>query len=259
MQDLKVTIIQSELHWENIDANLAMFEEKIWQINEKTDLIVLPEMFSTGFTMNVASLAEPMNSKTFRWMKQMAEQTGAVITGTFIAKEKDRYYNRLIWMMPNGEYKYYDKRHLFRMAKENETFSGGTDKVIVELKGWRILPLICYDLRFPVFSRQGKNLSYDCLIYVANWPARRNLAWNTLIKARAIENLSYVVAVNRVGEDGNKLSYSGDSSLIQPDGETIFTDKGGETIVTVLLKADFIQEFRKNFPAFLDADEFEIS
>jgi omega-amidase len=258
MQDLNVTIIQSELHWENIDANLAMFEEKIWLIKVKTDLIVLPEMFTTGFTMNAHSLAEPMNSKTFKWMRQMSEQTGAAITGSFIVRDKNKLYNRLLWITPDGDYKYYDKRHLFRMARENETFSEGRERVIVEWRGWRILPLICYDLRFPVFSRLGKDLGYDCLIYVANWPEKRRLAWNTLIKARAIENLSYTIAVNRVGLDGNGHSYLGDSSVILPDGSTLFTQEAREVIETVTLKAELLKTFRRDFPAYLDADEYYI-
>jgi omega-amidase len=258
MQDLVVSIIQTELHWENIEANLAMFEEKIWQIKDKTDLIVLPEMFSTGFSMNASKLAEPMNSKTFRWMKQMSQQTGAVVCGSYIVREKENYFNRFLWMNPDGTFSHYDKRHLFRMAKEHETYSGGSHKIILNLKGWRIMPLICYDLRFPVYSRQGKGLTYDCLVYVANWPERRSLAWYTLLRARAIENLSYVIGVNRVGKDGNGHAYSGDSSIIQPDGETVFSEKYNEKIVSVTLKADLIETYRKNFPAYLDADDFEI-
>jgi omega-amidase len=258
MQDLVVSIIQSELHWEDIDANLAMFEEKIWQIDGKTDVIILPEMFSTGFSMSAKKLAEPMNSKTFRWMKQMAEQTGAVVCGSFIARESERFYNRFLWMNPDASFAYYDKRHLFRMAKEHETYSGGSKKIILSVKGWRIMPLICYDLRFPVYSRQDSNLSYDCLIYVANWPERRSVAWNTLLRARAIENLSYVIGVNRVGKDGNGHSYSGDSSVIQPDGEILFTAKHIGIIKTITLKAELLETYRKNFPAFLDSDEFEI-
>lgn len=258
MQDLKVTLIQTELHWENTDANLAMLEEKVWQINEETDLIVLPEMFSTGFSMKAQSLAEPMNSKTFRWLKQMAGQTKAVVIGSYIVREKDNFYNRLIWMQPDGSYDFYDKRHLFRMAKEHETYTGGVDKIIKELKGWKIFPLTCYDLRFPVWSRQTKNASYDCLIYIANWPEKRSVAWTTLIRARAIENLSYVVGVNRVGIDGNGHSYSGDSSIIHPNGEILFTERNKEAIKTFTLKAEELQLFRKSFPANLDADEFTI-
>lgn len=258
MQDLKVTLIQTDLHWENTDANLPMLEEKLWQINEKTDLIVLPEMFSTGFSMKAQSLAEPMNSKTFRWMKQMAAQTGAVVVGSYIVREKDNFYNRLIWMEADGTFDYYDKRHLFRMAKEHGTYTAGSEKIIKGLKGWRVLPLTCYDLRFPVWSRQSKDLSYDCLIYVANWPEKRNIAWSTLIRARAIENLSFVVGVNRVGVDGNGHHYSGDSSIIHPNGEILFTEKDKEIITTVSLKAEELHTFRKAFPTNLDADDFEI-
>ena len=207
MQDLKITIIQSDIHWEDVGANLAAFEEKIWQAGS-TDVIVLPEMFTTGFTMKAKSLAEMMNLRTFKWMKQMADQTGALILGSFIAHVHERYYNRLLWMEPGGNFKTYDKRHLFRMANEHTVYSQGESLLIGHWKGWRICPLICYDLRFPVWSRNRwnatlKRSSYDLLVYVANWPEVRAAAWETLLRSRAIENLSYCVGVNRVGTDGN--------------------------------------------------------
>ena len=257
MQDLSITFIQSDLHWENPAANLAMFEEKIWQIKNPTDLIILPEMFTTGFTMNAANVAEHMNMNAFKWMKQMAAQTKAVVTGSVIIKEKDQYYNRLIWMQPDGNFVVYDKRHLFRMAEENQVYTGGNSKVICELKGWKILPLVCYDLRFPVWSR-NKNNEYDLLIYVANWPEARRLPWNTLLQARAIENLSYVAGVNRVGEDGKGISYSGDSTVISPKGEILYHSKDKEEIHTQILNLEALKNFREKFPAYLDADEFEI-
>lgn len=260
MENLSLTLIQSALHWENAVANLAMFEEKIWQIKEATDLIVLPEMFTTGFTMN-ASLAEPMNLTTFKWMKQQAAQTGAVITGSYIVKEKEQYFNRLIWMRPDGTFEVYDKRHLFRMAEEHQTYSAGTNKIFPTLKGWRICPLICYDLRFPVWSRnttKGQALAYDCLMYVANWPQARSHAWNTLLQARAIENLSYVIGVNRVGADGKNIAYSGNSAVISPKGEVLFHQADHECIQTIILDAAELMAFRQKFPAFLDADGFEV-
>jgi omega-amidase len=258
MQDLKITLIQSDLHWESADANLAMFEEKIWKINEQTDLIILPEMFSTGFSMNTKELAEPMNFKTFKWMKQQAAQTKAVVTGSVIIREGEKYFNRLIWMEPDGNFSYYDKRHLFRIANEDKFFNAGDKKIIKEIKGWKICPLICYDLRFPVWSRNINN-SYDVLIYVANWPAARSIAWKTLLQARAIENISYVVGVNRLKEDGKGIYYSGDSVIIDPKGQKIIDLKDKEGIYTHTLSWEKLDSFRKKFPAYLDGDEFKIS
>ncbi len=258
MQNLKVTIIQSALYWENVGANLAMFEEKIWKIREQTDIIVLPEMFTTGFTMNAAALAEPMNFTTFKWMKQQAAQTGAVVTGSFIVKEKERFYNRLIWMQPDGNYFVYDKRHLFRMAEEHLVYMAGAKKLLVEWKGWKICPLICYDLRFPVWSRNRKN-EYDVLIYAANWPEARRLSWKSLLQARAIENLSYVVGVNRVGKDGKEITYCGESSIIGPKGELLWQKEIAEEIFTYSLNKKELDSFRAKFPADIDADEFEIT
>jgi predicted amidohydrolase len=263
MQDLKFTLIQSELHWEDPEANLSMFEEKIWQISGSTDVIVLPEMFTTGFTMSAPKMAEHMNMRTFKWMKQMADQTGALILGSYIVTVHDRYYNRLLWMEPGGNFKTYDKRHLFRMSNENKTYSPGESLLISSWKGWRICPLICYDLRFPVWSRNRwdatqKRPSYDVAVYVANWPTTRSDAWDTLLKARAIENLSYVVAVNRVGQDGNGIEYDGHSAVISPKGEVIFSNESVEAIRTLELNANALHAFRDRFPAHLDADEFTI-
>lgn len=263
MRDLKITLLQSDLYWEEIDANLAAFEEKIWQIGQDTDVIVLPEMFTTGFTINAQHLGEHMNMRTFKWMRQMADQTGALILGSFVAKVHDKFYNRLLWMEPGGNYKTYDKRHLFRMAGEHKTYSSGESLLVAEWKGWRICPLICYDLRFPVWSRNtydavSKRLNYDLLIYVANWPTARVEAWSALLKARAIENLSYVVGVNRVGVDGSSIEYNGSSAIIGPKGEVIFSSEGVEAIKTLELNAHSLQAFRDKFPAYYDADEFSI-
>lgn len=263
MQDLKITIIQSDIHWEDIGANLAMFEEKIWQIGGNTDVIALPEMFTTGFTMAAPRLAEHMNMRTTKWMRQMADQTGALVLGSFIVNVHDRFYNRLVWMEPGGHCKTYDKRHLFRMANEQKTYSGGESLLIGTWKGWRICPLICYDLRFPVWSRNKfdittKKLSYDVLIYIANWPTARIDSWNTLLKARAIENVSYAIGVNRVGMDGNGIEYTGSSSVISPKGETIFTLEGMESIRTLELSANSLQAFRDKFPVYFDSDEFSL-
>lgn len=255
--ELKIALIQADLYWENPTANRGMLEEKIATLTEPVDLIVLPEMFTTGFTMNPATVAEPMNLTTFKWMRQMAAQTGAVVTGSYVVREGQNYYNRLLWMQPDGAFDYYDKRHLFRMAKEHECYTAGTRQMVKELKGWRICPLICYDLRFPVWSR-NVDLAYDVLLYVANWPAVRRQAWNTLLQARAIENLSYVVGVNRVGEDANGIPHSGDSALVDFKGEVIFRKTDEEAILVYSLQKEPLTTFRERFPAHLDADEFVI-
>lgn len=254
---LTVALIQTALYWENPTANLAMLEEKIAEINQKVDLIVLPEMFTTGFSMKPEVLAEPMNLTTFRWMRQMAAQSGAVVTGSYIVQEKGQYFNRLLWMPPNGEYDYYDKRHLFRMGKEHEHYTEGQRRIIKEINGWRICPLICYDLRFPVWAR-NQGLVYDVLLYVANWPAVRRDPWNTLLQARAIENLSYVLGVNRVGEDGHGVAHAGDSVVIDFRGDLLTDRDSAEKTVIYTLDKDALMSFRERFPAHMDADAFEI-
>ncbi len=267
MENIRITLIQTSLHWENSTANLHALEEKIRAIDEPTDLIVLPEMFSTGFTMNATAVAEPMNLTTFKWLTMLAAQTQAVVTGSYVVKESGKFYNRLVWMRPDGSYETYDKRHLFRMAHEHETYSAGTKSIYPTIRNWRFLPLVCYDLRFPVWSRNtglptaslAKNGTlYDCLIYVANWPEARRLHWNTLLQARAIENLSYVVGVNRVGTDGKNISYSGDSVVINPRGESLFHAEREEVIQTVGLDWKDLQNYREKFPAYLDSDSFQI-
>jgi predicted amidohydrolase len=270
MQDLSVTLIQTDLFWESTTANLANLEEKMAQISLPTDLIILPEMFNTGFTMDVKSVAEPMNFTTFKWMKQQAKRTKAVITGSYIVKEEGQFYNRLIWMRPDGSFETYDKRHLFRMGGEHHNFAGGSARLIVELKGWRICPLICYDLRFPVWSRNfhvgeernenanpnTSNLNYDLLIYVANWPAVRSQVWDVLLQARAIENQSFCIGVNRVGHDGMGLDYDGNSAVIDFKGNKLFYQKYAEVINTQILNKKELDDFRAKFPAYLDADDF---
>ncbi|HEX8060328.1 MAG TPA: amidohydrolase [Cyclobacteriaceae bacterium] len=263
MQDLKITLVQADLHWEEVDANLAMFEEKIWRIGQQTDVIILPEMFNTGFSMDAGRLGEMMNMKTTKWMKMVADQTGALVMGSFIANVHDRYYNRLLWVEPGGTFKTYDKRHLFRMADEHLVYSPGESQLIGHWKGWRICPLVCYDLRFPVWSRNRWNATlkkpaYDLLVYVANWPQVRASAWDTLLRARAIENLSYVAGVNRVGVDGKGIEYSGNSQVISPKGEPIFSVEGVEEVKTIQLNANSLQAYRDKFPALLDADDFNL-
>lgn len=259
MNDLKVTIIQASLFWESVDKNLNQFSQKINALSEPTDLIVLPEMFTTGFSMNPGKLAEPMTGQTVKWMKELAYKKQCVITGSFICEEAGKYYNRLLWVNPDGTYSKYDKRHLFSMGNEHEFYTGGGERLIVTLKGWKICPLICYDLRFPVWARNTKTLPYDVLVYVANWPEVRSHPWKTLLLARAIENQCYVIGVNRIGNDGKDIAHSGDSAVINPKGEIIIhLKKGEEATETVVLSGTGITEFRKNFPAIVDADEFEI-
>jgi predicted amidohydrolase len=259
MTDLKISIIQSNLHWENKEENLKMFSQKINNIAGSTDLIVLPEMFTTGFSMSPQKFAETMDGATVNWMIAKAKEKGCVITGSFICKENGNYFNRLVWMRADGTYSKYDKRHLFRMANEDSHYNFGQEKIIVELKGWKICPLICYDLRFPVWSRNRSSSNYDLLIYVANWPEIRRYPWKTLLLARAIENQCYVVGLNRVGNDGNKIYHSGDSAVINAKGEIISKIRAHEdSSETITLKYSDLIEFRKAFPAMLDADEFII-
>ena len=259
MKNLHVALIQSDLHWESKAENLKMFSQKIAVITEPTDLIILPEMFSTGFSMQPEKLAEAMKGETVKWMKEEARKKNAVITGSFICLENGKHFNRLVWMKPDGTHNIYDKRHLFSMGDENNHYTSGTGRIMEEINGWKICPLICYDLRFPVFARNSKTNPYDLLIYVANWPERRAHPWKTLLLARAIENQAYVAGVNRVGTDASELYYSGDSAMINYKGEIISkipSDKEFTEIIT--LNYAELQEFRKQFPALNDADDFEI-
>jgi len=257
MEDLKIVLIQTSLHWEDKRANLDMFSHKIAAINGVVDLIVLPEMFSTGFSMKASQLAEEINGKTVTWMKDQATKSSSVVVGSLIIKEKDKCYNRLIWMRPDGNYEYYDKRHLFRLANEQDHYTGGTERKIVELNEWRINLNVCYDLRFPVWSRNRGD--YDILLNVANWPAKRSYPWKTLLKARAIENMCYVIGLNRVGNDGNNYYHSGDSAVIKPDGETIIDCSDEEKILYATLSEDELTKFRQRFQFYKDADNFTIA
>lgn len=262
MEDLKITIIQTALHWENKAANLALFTQKIAAVTAPTDVIVLPEMFTTGFSMKPQQFAESISGDTVKWMTEQAKKKGCVLTGSFICEENGHYYNRLVWMKPDGKCLIYDKRHLFRMANEDNHYTAGQKKFVVELKGWKICPLVCYDLRFPVWSRNTgaeSGCDYDVLLYVANWPEVRSFPWKTLLLARALENQCYVVGVNRIGNDGNGIYHSGDSAVINAKGAVISTTKPHEeSIETVSLNYAELQAFRKSFPVMLDADVFEI-
>lgn len=262
MENITLALFQTELHWENSAANLAMFEEKIWRMEGEVDLLVLPEMFTTGFTMNTASQAEPMNLHSTRWMQQMAGQINAIITGSVIIKDGKDIYNRLLWVEPNGKVSYYDKRHLFRMADEDNFYSMGAKNEFFTLKGWKIRPQVCYDLRFPVWSRNKASkegvMEYDLIFYVASWPAPRVQAWDILLQARAVENLAYCVGVNRIGQDGNGVEYCGHSAAYDFKGNCLASGGEKEGIIQVKLDGDALIDYRKKFPAWKDADAFTL-
>ena len=260
MNNLSVTTIQTNLHWEDKNANLQMLEEKINTLHQG-EIVVLPEMFSTGFSMNPQALAETMDGLTIQWMKAIATSKKVILTGSIMVKEDGRFFNRLIWMLPNGTYGYYDKRHLFAYAGEQNHYTPGEKRLVAQVKGWRILLLICYDLRFPVWSRQQvKNnaMEFDAIFYVANWPEKRCIAWRTLLQARAIENQCYVVGVNRVGNDGNGIYHSGDTSVIDPLGEIIYHENNKEAIATHMLNARHLEDIRLKLPFWKDGDIFAI-
>ena len=258
MSTLKITTFQSYLFWENIDKNLQNLGLRLSSIREKTDLIVLPEMFSTGFSMNPSKLAEEMGGKTMKWMLEQARKFDSVVTGSIIIKEDNKNYNRLIWMRPDGTYEFYDKRHLFGLGEEDQHYTAGTKKLFVELNGWKICPAICYDLRFPVWLRNTDE-EYDMLLIVANWPERRSLHWRSLVPARAIENQAFVVAVNRVGHDGNEVYHSGDSMCIDPNGKVIYYKPNDEDLYTFSINKDDVIEARASFPFLKDGDSFKLT
>lgn len=257
-EKLKTAIIQSNLVWENPEQNLQNFGEKIKKISSEVDLIVLPEMFPTGFSMNAENLAEPVDGPGLNWMKKTAAEKDAAVTGSVIVKEDDQYFNRLFFVFPDGSFKKYDKRHTFTLAKEHETYASGKERLIVSFRGWKICPLVCYDLRFPVWSRNTED--YDVLIFVANWPSVRTHAWDTLLKARAIENLSYCIGVNRVGEDPNGNDYLGHSAVYDCLGKIISEDSQWENefqqIIT--LEKEHLQETRNKLKFLQDRDHFQV-
>jgi len=250
--DINVTLVQSDLVWEDISANLVHFSEKLDQIKEQTDLIILPEMFTTGFSMHPNKFAEKMNGTTIQWMKTYASKLDAVITGSLIIEENGSYFNRGVWAQADGEIKYYDKKHLFNLAGEGKCYAAGSKRIITKIKGWKICPLICYDLRFPGWSR-NKN-DYDLLVYMANWPEPRREHWSTLLRARAIENQCYTIGVNRVGIDGKGHNYTGDSALIDPLGRTIIDISTKEFVGTSNLSMEHLRTVRQKLPFLKDQD-----
>ncbi|TDO98479.1 nitrilase family protein [Flavobacterium sp. 245] len=253
---MKIALIQSDLHWENALENRKSFESKINQIDSKVNLIVLPEMFSTGFTMNPSAVAETMDGETVLWMKEVAKQKSAAVTGSLVISEKGKFYNRMFFVFPSGEIQYYNKRHLFTLAGEDQFYTAGTEKVIVEYLDWKICLQVCYDLRFPVFARNTEN--YDLLLYVANWPKVRTNAWDALLKARAIENLSYAVGVNRIGFDANNYEHIGHSQAVDFLGNYILEPQETEGVFVVDLDKNKMLETRKKLDFLSDQDVFEI-
>lgn len=258
MQDLNVTLLQAELIWQDPVANRTRFGKQLKSLAGKTDLVVLPEMFTTGFTMQPEQHAEPAHGPTLQWLREQATQVQAVITGSVAVTEAGQFHNRLYWVRPDGSYEFYDKRHLFRMGREHEHYAAGTRSIVVELQGWKICPLVCYDLRFPVWSRRRNELDYDVLIYVANWPVVRRYPWQTLLKARAIENQSYCIGVNRFGADGLGYEHSGDSVVLDFMGQPLLAAPEQAWQGSACLSYSALQKFREKFPAHLDADEFQL-
>ena len=261
MSALSITTIQTNLIWEDKAANLYALEQKINSIQDPTEIVVLPEMFSTGFSMQPSLFAETMEGETLNWMKKVSTQNKIILTGSIIIEEEGKYYNRLIWMLPNGEYGYYDKRHLFAFGQEDKFYNAGNKRLIAQVKGFKINLQVCYDLRFPVWARQQNKsggMEYDVLIYIANWPEKRSHAWKTLLCARAIENQCYVVGVNRVGTDGNNIYHSGNSLVIDPLGQVLYHMPDDEDVNTVTISKDYLNEVREKFPFCKDGDGFSL-
>lgn len=261
MSELTISLVQSALSWEDKEANLHHFEAQLLSLKGKTQLVVLPELFSTGFSMQADKLAETIDGPTVQWMRAMAKQLQLIITGSVIIKENGDHFNRLLWVLPNGELGQYDKRHLFAYAGEDHHYQRGSKRLIASVNGFRINLQICYDLRFPVWARQQSKdgqPEYDVLVYVANWPERRRVAWMSLLQARAIENQCYVIGVNRVGEDGHQIYHSGDSMVIDPLGEILFTQKDTPCTHTVTINKEHLQAIRRQLPFLRDADAFDL-
>jgi omega-amidase len=264
MDDLRVSLVQADTIWHEPAANRAMYGELIAPLAGRTDLVLLPETFTSGFSNEALASAEDMQGPTVAWIRDQARRLDAVVTGSVQIRDGQGVYNRLLWATPDGGLKHYDKRHLFRMAREHERYAAGRERLTVDLKGWRVCPLVCYDLRFPVFIRNRygveapERFDYDLLLFVANWPSPRRYAWQTLLRARAIENLSYVAAVNRVGTDGNGHPYSGDSVALDFLGQPLIEFGAQPQVATTTLSAAALAAHRERFPAQLDADRFDL-
>ena len=258
MSDLTVSFVQTKLHWQDAAANRATLDVALARLTSPTDLIVLPEMFTTGFSMAAEDLAEPMDGPTVTWLRAHAAAHNAVVTGSVIIEENGAYFNRLLWVRPDGSLSSYDKRHLFTLAGEQHTYTPGQARLVEEWRGWRICPLVCYDLRFPVWSRNQPAAPYDLMLYVANWPAVRRTAWMTLLRARAIENVACALGVNRIGQDGLGHDYAGDSALLDAKGNyLVAADDHGGVFTHTLIRAE-LDAFRASFAALNDGDAFEL-
>jgi predicted amidohydrolase len=263
MQDLRLTLVQANLFWEERPENLEHFSYLLGGISEQTDLVLLPETFNTGFSINPSTCAEPMNGPSMQFLKKKADEMNVVIMATLLISESDGCYNRLICMQPDGQYQTYDKRHLFRLSEEYRIFRGGNQKIIIKVKGWNISPIICYDLRFPVWSKNiwhDGQYNYDLLVCLANWPASRAHVWKTLLMARAMENQSYVAGVNRIGRDGHGTGHTGNTTAIDPKGNVLFAaPENKEAVHTVTLSAQELSLFRESFTVGMDWDHFSIN
>lgn len=261
MSSLSITTIQSNIFWKDKALNLNMFEKKILDFSEPTEIFILPEMFNTGFVTDPIGMDENMQGPTISWMRSLAKSKNAIITGSLIIKEDNKYFNRIIWMLPNGQYGQYDKRHLFSYGKEHINFTPGKNRFIASVKGWKIQLQICYDLRFPVWTRQNmqkRDPEFDVIINVANWPKQRANAWVTLLKARAIENMCYMIGVNRTGIDGEHIAYCGLSSVIDPLGNILYQKEDEDQLHNIQLKKENLQSIRDQFSFLNDADDFHI-
>lgn len=256
MNELRIALVQTALHWEAPETNRSMLEKRIAPLEGEADLVVLPEMFTSGFTMNASAVAEPMNGPTLEWLQACSLKYGFAITGSYVVMEDGQYFNRLVWVCPEGNTAHYDKRHLFRLSGEHLTYQAGISPLIVAWRGWRICPLICYDLRFPVYSRNVEG--YDLLLYVANWPQARRQHWQKLLPARAIENQCFTAGINRIGQDGNGLQYVGDSCLIDFQGEALVSCGSEEKIAVFTLDLRSLRDFRERLPFLGDADSFTL-
>jgi predicted amidohydrolase len=263
LRPLRVSLVQGATRWHDASGNRDYYGALVRPLAGGTDLVVLPETFLSGFTNETLGNAETMDGEGLRWMRALAADVGAVVTGSLVVREGERCVNRLVWMRPDGTFEHYDKRHLFRMAGEHERYACGDRRLVVGIAGWRICPMVCYDLRFPVWSRNrydrtAQRFDYDALVYVANWPSARREPWRTLLRARAIENWCYVVGVNRVGVDGNELHYAGDSVVADFAGQALLDLGPQEQVATVRLDPSVLAAHRERFPAWMDADDFTI-